>query len=280
MPTANTTATRPENCQYTKFDFVPEKPTSPTRLQYCGKHLAVGIIGEAFVRKMGLESTLRLSNAARKFDRLTDLRRFIPFANGKEIPHQPPKPSAPGSRHTPRTGNAASVESTTAAPASSAQSSSTTAAPASSAPSATTTTASTHVASKSLPSRAWQNISSSLAGNADWLLLTGGIAVTSAAINQLTTNRIKNDAARNIFSVLGGATIVWGAAFGLSYFGYANPVEFSKTVDIGARLLAYHSILKMVTPGAQTSMYWMSRALTPLRTSFAYESPKAKAKTA
>ncbi|NGX58990.1 MAG: hypothetical protein KR126chlam3_00134, partial [Chlamydiae bacterium] len=176
--------------------------------------------------------------------------------------------------------SSAQSSATTAAPTSSAQSSATTAVPTSSAPSATTTTASTHVASKSLPSRALQNISSSLAGNADWLLLTGGIAVTSAAINQLTTNRIKNDAARNMFSVLGGVTIVWGAAFGLSYFGYSNPVEFSKTIDIGARLLAYHSILKMVTPGAQTSMYWMSRALTTLRTSFAYESPKAKAKTA
>nr|NGX60101.1 hypothetical protein [Chlamydiota bacterium] len=172
------TATRPENCKYMKFDFVPEKRTSLTSLQHCGKHLAVGIIGETFVRKMGLESNLSLSNALRKFDRITDLRRFIPFANGEEFPHQPPKPSAAGSRRTPRTGNAASVESTPVAPTSSAQSSSTTAAPTSSAQSSSTTAATTSSAQSSATTAAPTSSAQSSATTA---------APTSSAQSSATT---------------------------------------------------------------------------------------------
>jgi|GEM_PF-3516516 len=252
------TPTRPEGALYRdNVDRIPQ-----TTKTFYAKHLLVGIFGEAITRKLGLEDTLSITAAAKRFDDYTGISdfKFIPGVNGQETtPSDTASNAAAG----------ATAEAATEA-----------------ATEATATIWSDYTPTfatdglNSLHTHVWTPIATTtapatayLAENSDWIVEVGCIALVAAAINRASQSRPKNTYVRNGASILGGAAVVFGTKLALSYAGYAEPIAFAKTVDMGARILATHYVLKHATPLAQRVLSIANAAIDPLRAPYAAEQP-------
>ncbi|NGX47256.1 MAG: hypothetical protein K1000chlam3_00629 [Chlamydiae bacterium] len=248
-----------------------------TTSQFYIKHLTTGLIGEVIFRTFRWDENVSLSLATKKLDDLTGFGGWIRSwgANAEKVDVEPTvveptivkevvkqtvvEPNTVKEAVNQTAGTAANVSSTwneyVPGPIKAA-----------------------YNGTCDLTSRTLSGCSDYATRNSDWLLLTGGIAVSAAAINHFLTKKgkIENESLRNIVSVVGGSAVVLGAHLALSYTEYSNPAEFSKTVDIGARLLLTHWVFKQATPFAQWSMDRIVRVIEPLNAKFAYPLVKQK----
>ncbi|NGX26278.1 MAG: hypothetical protein K940chlam6_00193 [Chlamydiae bacterium] len=259
--------------RYTNPQFHKHLPL--TTSQFYLTRLTAGLFGEGFIRTFGWDENVSLSLATKKLDNFTGFRGWFRSwgVNAEEVGVKPTiveeavtqtvvEPTVVNEAVNQTAETAARISSTwndyVPGPIKAA-----------------------YNGACDLTSRTWSDGSDYATRNSDWLLLTGGIALSAAAINHFLTKKGKfeNESLRNIVSVLGGSAVVLGTSLALSYTGYSNPAELSKTVDIGARLLLTHWAFKLATPLAQWSMCRVTEVIEPLNAKFAYPSENMKQKS-
>ena len=115
-------------------------------------------------------------------------------------------------------------------------------------------------------SNATHSVSTWAVDNKEWLLLTGGIALTSAAINHASSRFIRNDYARNLLSLATGTVVVWG----VSNYGLRHAVNINEVSDIALRLLTTAATCKIVIPVAQSLLQFARVSMAyPVKASIA-----------
>lgn len=265
-----TAAGRPE----TGVEYVANTSHKPLSTKaFFTKHLAVALFGEAATRHFGYQETFSLVGAGRRIADFTGLSQFgfVTGASAQEM-----------------SGTAADATASTVRAAATANAKEAASSAANGTAEAASRTWGSYVPGFVISgmdmfnTHVWTPISTVAApatgyvsDNSDWLVEVGGIALVAAAINKAAQKRgVKNVPFRNFVSVLGGATAVWGTKLALASAGYAEPVAFAKTADMGARILATHFALKHATPLVQWVFVKAAKAMDPLRAPYCFEKPK------
>lgn len=282
-----TTAARPEDATPVNNYY---KHRQPTNLEYYAKNLALGILGEGMYRKLGLTGTLNF----RRLEELTGLNKILPSAQAEEVSSLVDPAANVSSDLTAcntelkqcqdtasNTATLASADLTTCKD----ELAACTAKQCPPCPEAAKETAKTCCLWEKLSLSNLSNFSFTDTGHAiinwtcenkEWLLLTGGIALTSAAVNHLTSKQIKNAYARNVISLAVGTVAVWAASnYGLSY-----QVDFNAVSDIGLRLLVTAMGSKVVVPGAQWVLELGQKSLNLFKFDMAHPVKTSKIKLA